>query len=101
MEGRCGAEEAEQSVCFPSRKEPILESASAILLCLEGLCRRRKGEREPSFKFPRGQFRLCRSVTHLQTLSPLDPRRPHAPCALPPTLLDGATPTPIPSGACT
>lgn len=101
MEGRCGTEEAEQSVCFPSRKKPILESASGIFLCLEGLCRRRKGERDPSFKFPRGQFRLCGSLTHLQTLPSLDPRRPHTPSALLPTLLDGATPPPIPSGACT
>lgn len=72
-EGRCGTEEAEQSVCFPSRKKPILENASGIFLCLEGLCRRRKGEREPSFKFPPGQFRRHRSVTHLQTLPSLDP----------------------------
>ena len=76
---------------FPSRKKPFLEGASVISLCLEGLCRRRKGEKEPQFKFPPG------SVQTLQKYNPCPasilPRTPASSLcsALLSTLLDGAT----------
>ena len=38
----------------------FLKGASVIFLCLEGLCRRRKGEKEPQLKFPQGSVQTLR-----------------------------------------
>ena len=55
-ESACNAEDPGSILgsFFPSREKPFLEGASVIFLCLEGLCRRRKGEKEPQVNFPRG-----------------------------------------------